>query len=292
MSEKVVAYLTRQSILASICILLSLFCCPVFPEALPTTTSSLSNDALLPVKPMKWENADKLERAQELSGWVRRTLEQNQVQAAVLARKGHFLVTLFDRTGMTHSGLVFRHPVTGEWITYSLYSNPDTNARTALLWRQNLLDFYYGQPSKRRKTLVLIPSRALQAKLLSQVYHQPFIRLLPPDHRYNLVAPVESPVSFNCTKWILLHVYAAQTGRDDIPQLLRVMQQQSRFRYAKPNWLARAVLKRKPDVNWSELNPPSVIHTVTVYNLSHSPLFEKYFLYDNGHVTSGKVSGF
>ena len=68
MSEKVVAYLTRQSILASICILLSLFCCPVFPEALPTTTSSLSNDALLPVKPMKWENADKLERARVQAG--------------------------------------------------------------------------------------------------------------------------------------------------------------------------------------------------------------------------------
>lgn len=233
----------------------------------------------LPVRDAVKIDAEKWALAQGLSAWVVKTLEEQHASVGVIARQGPPLTVLVDKSGMTHSGLVFRHPETREWMVYSLYSDPATQAKTALLWRQSIEDFFYGQRTKKWEALLLLPSAALQTKLLAQLYQQPFETLLPSDHHYNLVAPVDSPTSFNCTKWILLHVYAAREGTSDLSYLLPLAAHEPTIATVKPNYVTRIFLKRKPDVLWDELNPPNQVHTVTVDGLSRSPLFEKRFLY-------------
>lgn len=233
----------------------------------------------LPVKPFNWDQPEKAALAEAMSQWAIQTLRDNQAKVGVVARQGAYVTRFFDRTGMTHSGFVFQDPETGEWITYSLYSDTENEQKTALLWRQSLKDFFYGQRSSREEALLLIPEPGLQEKMLQRLHAQPFQSLLPENHRYSLVAPLTSPISFNCTKWVVLNLYAAREGTDDIPALLGVMRQEYPVRTMRPRFLSRWVLKRKRDVNWEELHPPGVVRTVTVDSLYHSDLFEKHFLY-------------
>jgi hypothetical protein len=232
----------------------------------------------LPIRKTDQRDVKKLNRAKIMSARVRDALERYHVEAAVIARQGPPLTDFVDKTGMTHTGMVFRHPITREWLVYSLYSNPEEDYKTASLWRQDLDDFFYGQRNNKQEALLLIPSATLQSRLLTRLYRQPFVTLLPENHRYNLVAPMESPLSINCTKWILLQLFAAQEGTDDIPTLLRAIERDYPLPSVKPPWLTRMVLRRKPDVVWQELNPPGHIHTVTVENLSKAPVFEKRLL--------------
>ncbi len=233
----------------------------------------------LPIKPFEWTNSAKLQQARCLAGWVKKILAENKAQVAVIARTGPPLTTLFDKTGMTHTGLVFRHPQTQDWMVYSLYSNPENDYKTALLWRQTLDDFFYGQRGHKKEALVLIPSQSLQEKALVRFYRQPFPSLLPSDHHYNLVAPVEHPQSFNCIKWILLQLYAAQLGTDDLTVLLKAMAEQEAIPVIKPGPLTRMLLFRKPDVIKEELGPSNSIQTPMVKSLYHSSLFEKRLLF-------------
>lgn len=243
--------------------------------------SSSPNTAFqsLPIKPFHWNQPKKAALAEAMSQWTIQTLRDNQAKVGVVARQGAYVTRFFDRTGMTHSGFVFQEPETGEWITYSLYSDTENEQKTALLWRQSLKDFFYGQRSNRKEALLLIPEPALQEKMLQRFHAQPFQPLLPQNHRYSLVAPLTSPISFNCTKWVVLNLYAAKERTDDIPALLEVMRQEYPVRTMRPRFLTRWVLKRKRDVNWEELHPPGVVRTITVDSLYHSDLFEKHFLY-------------
>ena len=233
----------------------------------------------LPMKPTVTVSAKKVRRAQILSGWVLKTLEAEQAKVAVITRKGSPLTVLFDKTGMTHSGFVFRHPVTGQWITYSLYSDPETGQKTSRLWQQDVESFYAEQSGRTTDALMLIPTPALQEKLLARLTAQPFESLLPKDEHYSLVAPVESPISFNCTKWILLQLFAAREGSHDSAALLRQMADEYQEPVTKPFFLVGYVLRKKPDVNWQELTPPNHIHTVTVNSLYHSSFFVKTLYY-------------
>ncbi|WP_373531284.1 DUF2145 domain-containing protein [Vampirovibrio sp.] len=235
--------------------------------------------ASLPVKPFQWGNPKKLALAEAMSSWTIQTLRANHAQVGVVARQGAYVTRLFDRTGMTHSGFVFQDPTSGEWMTYSLYSNPETGRKTARLWRQSLKDFFYGQRSNYPEALLLIPTPALQARMLQRFYAEPFESLLPPHHRYNLVAPIQSPISFNCTKWVVLQLYAAQNNSSDVPTLIQAMRGHYGVKTVRPKFLTRLVLKRKADVDWEELNPPGTVQTVTVDSLYQANLFERFFLY-------------
>jgi hypothetical protein len=235
--------------------------------------------AALPVKPYVWSNSKKLALAETLSDWAVETLERENARVGVLARQGSVFTRLFDPTGMTHSGFVFQEPATGEWITYSLYSDPATNRKTALLWRQNIKDFFYGQINDRKEALLLLPPRDLQERLLLRLRANPFQSLLPVNHHYNLVAPLESLLSFNCTKWVVLNLFAARENSEDVPALIGRMRQEYAVKPLRPSILVRLVLKRKPDVNWDELNPPGTVQTVTVDSLYKTSLFEKRFLF-------------
>ncbi len=240
-----------------------------------------SSYASLPVKPYVWSNSKKLALAETLSNWVVETLQRQNAKVGVLARQGSVFTRLFDPTGMTHSGFVFQEPVTGEWITYSLYSDPANNRKTALLWRQNIKDFFYGQINDRKEALLLLPPMDLQERLLQRLQANPFQSLLPVNHHYNLVAPLESPLSFNCTKWVVLNLFAARENSEDVPALIERMRQEYAVKPLRPRFLVRLVLKRKPDVNWDELNPPGTVQTVTVDSLYKTPLFEKRFLFSD-----------
>jgi hypothetical protein len=244
---------------------------PTADAAEPASPSFLT----LPVKPQDEVSQKRIKRAKLLSQWVLQTLDKEQVKVAIISRLGSPLAVLFDKTGMTHSGYVFRNPETGQWITYSLYSDPEANYKKSLLWQQSIPSFYYGQSGRRTDTLMLIPPMDLQEKLLARLMAQPFEPLLPADEHYSLVAPLESPQSFNCTKWILLQLFAAKENSSDTPALLKLIREQYHEPVTKPFFLVRYVLKRKPDVNWDELSPPNHIHTVTVNSLYQSPYFEK-----------------
>lgn len=233
----------------------------------------------LPVKPYVWSNSKKLALAETLSNWVADTLQRQNAKVGVLARQGSVFTRLFDPTGMTHSGFVFQDPLTGEWITYSLYSDPANNRKTALLWRQTLKDFFYGQINDRKEALLLLPTTELQNRLLQRLQATPFQSLLPVNHHYNLVAPLESTLSFNCTKWVVLNLFAARDNSENVPALIDRMRQEYSVKPLRPRFLVRLVLKRKPDVNWDELNPPGIVKTVTVDSLYKTPLFEKRFLF-------------
>jgi hypothetical protein len=126
---------------------------------------------------------------------------------------------------------------------------------------------------------MLIPQADLQQKLLSRLTAQPFDDLLPENEGYNLLAPLESPTSFNCTKWILLQLYGAMENTDNTLSLIQQMAREYFVPSKKPFFLARRALKRKPDVNWEELSPPNQVHTITVSSLYGSPLFVKKLYY-------------
>ncbi|WP_303673804.1 DUF2145 domain-containing protein [Vampirovibrio chlorellavorus] len=252
------------------------------PPAVTASDSlrTASYDAL-PVKPYVWSNSQKLALAETLSNWAVETLKRENARVGVLARQGSVFTRLFDPTGMTHSGFVFQEPETGEWIIYSLYSDPVNNRKTALLWRQSIKDFFYGQRNDRKEALLLLPSDDLQERLLQRLRAKPFQSLLPLQHHYNLVAPLESVLSFNCTKWVVLNLFAARENSEDVPALIGRMRQEYTVKPLRPRFLVRLVLKRKPDVNWEELNPPGTVKTVTVESLYNTPLFEKRFLFSD-----------
>lgn len=234
----------------------------------------------LPLKPpLEKTDLKKLAITHDLSLWVQRTLEANHAEVGVVSRQGPPLTIFIDRMGMTHSGIVFRHPITHEWIVYGLYSNPYDAYRTAVLWQQDLDDFFYGQRTNKKDALLLIPSQTVQHRYLARVAHVPFGRLLPENSHYNLVAPLEHPFSFNCTKWLWLQLMAAQEGTENIPALLTIIQHDYPIPKHKPNLAVRWFLKSKPDVIWRELKPANTVHTVTVQSLYRSAFFEKRFLY-------------
>jgi hypothetical protein len=126
---------------------------------------------------------------------------------------------------------------------------------------------------------MLVPSKDLQEKLLARLTAEPFNILLPAGEHYNLVAPLENPTSFNCTKWILLQLYGAQENANDTEQLIGQMVKDYHLPVIKPFFLVRYALQNKPDVNWKELTPPNHIHTVTVSSLLNSSFFEKKWYY-------------
>lgn len=264
------------------------FLCLLLPTGMAESGKiAQSGFSSLPVKPFAWNKPQKEVLAESMSHWTIQTLQVNHAKVGLVARQGAYVTRLFDRTGMTHSGFVFQHSETGEWMTYSLYSDPDNGRKTALLWRQNLKDFFYGQRSNRKEALLLIPDAALQEKILKRLYAQPFRGLLPENHRYNLVAPIENPTSFNCTKWLILNVYAARENSENVSELIGVMRREYPVKTVRPGLLTRIVLKRKPDVDWQELNPPGVIRTVTVDSLYFADLFEKKLLYSGKPALKG-----
>jgi hypothetical protein len=243
------------------------------------TRVSTSSLAGLPIKQTPKTSPKKAKQANVLSQWVQETLQREQVKVAIITREGVALTKLFDKTGMTHSGYVFQNPKTGQWITYSLYSDPETNRKTSRLWQQDVESFYYEQSGRKTNALMLIPPMALQEKLLSRLTAPTFETLLPANEHYNLVAPLENPLSFNCTKWVLLQLFAAMKESSNSEWLLQQMATDYEEPVIKPFFLVRYVLQRKPDVNWQELSPPNKVHTVTVNSLFQSPYFEKKLFY-------------
>jgi len=237
----------------------------------------------IPIKTEQETDKKKNKRATTLSQWVIHQLEANQVQIAVISRIGSNLAILFDKTGMTHSGYVFKHPITHEWITYSLYSDPTHDYKKSKVWQQNVKSFYYGQSGRRTDTLLLIPPADMQKKLYKQLISQSFNLLLPENEHYSLVAPIESPTSFNCTKWVLLQYFAAIHNSDNPAGIIAQMAQDYPVPMVKPGLLVRTILKRKPDVDWTELSPPNRIHTTTVNSMRQSELFETKIFYHNHH---------
>jgi len=263
----------------SLCLFTGCTAAPCFAAEERSQENPKVNFHGLPVKIQDETSPRKKQQAQKLSAWVIKNLEEKQIKVAVITREGSPLAVLFDRTGMTHSGYVFKNPETGEWITYSLYSDPDNNFKTSKVWQQSVFSFYYGQSGKRTDSLMLVPSMAMQEKLLARLTAQPFKLLLPSDEHYSLVAPLENPISFNCTKWVLLQFFAARQNSDDTAQLIHQMATEYKEPVVKPLFIVKSVLKRKPDVDWAELSPPNHIHTVTVSSLLHSGLFEKNWFY-------------
>jgi len=228
----------------------------------------------LPIKPIVEKSKSKQLRAHVLSNWVIKKLEDEHVKVAVITRVGSPLAVLFDETGMTHSGYVFKNPATGQWTTYSLYSDPSAHYQKSRVWQQSIESFYYAQSGRKRDALMLVPSLEVQEKLLARLTSQPFNTLLPANEHYNLVAPLENPNSFNCTKWVLLQLFAATEHADNTEWLIGQMAKIYTTPVLKSSLLLRYALQHKPDVNWQELTPPNHIHTVTVGSLLKSSLFE------------------
>ncbi len=233
----------------------------------------------LPVERFEHRKAGKLKRAQHITDWIVKTMTRENAQVGVVSRKGSFLTVLYDYTGMTHSGFVFQHPETGEWITYSLYSNPKQNHKNGHLIQQSLLDYYYTQNSLQEEALLLLPDAALQTTLKTQLLETRTDTLLPSDEHFNLVAPLDSPTAFNCTKWTLLNLMAAKYHTQDLLTLIQLALTHHAIPTIHADPLTRWVIGLKPDVNLSDLNPSDRVRTVTVNSFYQSPLFTKRYLY-------------
>lgn len=244
----------------------------------PNSTSNILYSSL-PLKQDTETSRKKVKQAAILSQWLLEKLESERVKVGIISRVGSPLTVFFDKTGMTHSGFVFRDPKSNQWVVYSLYSDPDVGYKKSRLWQQSIQNFYYGQRGSNTDTLLLIPSDSLQKNLYERLTTVPFDSLLPNDQCYSLIAPLESPKSFNCTKWIVLQLYAAQEASNNTDHLIRLMNSDYLVKSFKANFFVRQVLKSKPDVNWQELSPPNYIHTVSVGSLLNSSFFERTFYY-------------
>jgi len=239
----------------------------------------------LPLKPYKWDKPDRMKRVHTLADWAGKTMEDNHAEIGVISRCGSFLTVLYDQTCMSHSGIVFRHPETQKWIVYNLYSDPATNLQHSRLWQQSVEDFFYTQDSIKTDGMVLIPGETLQKKLLKRMQDVPFNTLLPPDEHFNLVAPMSHHKSFNCTKWIMSNVYAAEKQLGSIEDVLEVMNREHQIPTLHAGPLTRFVMGFKRDTHFDEFTPPGEVRTVTVGSMYASPLFEKRFMYSNKKIT-------
>lgn len=147
------------------------------------------------------------------------------------------------------------------------------------MWRQGLADFYAEQPNRLKESEILIPTPEWQTALKHHLNSADWPTLLPEGHRYNLVAPMESPVSLNCTKWLALQMLTARSGETTLAPLVSQLQTALHAPRIKAGPLLTWYLTRKPDVTWGELTPPGVIHTVSSESLKDSGWFAPVVVY-------------
>lgn len=167
----------------------------------------------------KATSAQGVQNAMDLAAEVQRGLEQNQVQAALLARVGSDV----SKYGLryTHAALVFRDPETGIWTV--LHELNRCGHDDSDLYSQGLANFFLDDPFEYR-ALVLIPTADLQAQLLTQVARDHGISVH--QSRYSVLAYPFALDYQNSNGWLLEFVGAAESdglalGRSAVQGYLR-----------------------------------------------------------------------
>lgn len=215
----------------------------------------------------------KMEIANRLSQWVRKTMIAEHVTVGIIGRQGNETTKKFDSTGLAHAGFVVHMP-DDTWTTFNLFSDPATKRRTQAIWQASLEDFYYGQTGYVENTLLLIPEPELQAKVLNGFTSGKYKKLAFTD-QYNLIANPYTSMTLNCTKWLLLNLYAAKTDNYNPLQLLDLMRLEFKEQIITPDLLTRLGLRFMSNVRLDEKEKDGKIHTVTVQSLYESNLFKQ-----------------
>ena len=107
----------------------------------------------------------------------------------------------------THAAVVYRDPDSGTWTV--LHKLNHCGREDADLFAQGLANFFLDDPWEYR-ALILVPTPALQAGLLTQVKRDGGLSVHQP--RYSLLAYPFAPDYQNSNGWLLEFVELAQSG--------------------------------------------------------------------------------
>ncbi len=148
--------------------------------------------------------AQGMQSAIQLASEVQRSLDQRQVQAALIARVGSDVSQYGLR--YTHAALVFRDPETGAWTV--LHKLNHCGRDTADLYSQGLANFFLDDPYEYR-ALLLVPQPGLQAQLLTQVARDRGLSVHQP--KYSVLAHPFALDYQNSNGWLLEFLAAAES---------------------------------------------------------------------------------
>ncbi len=255
---------------------------------LPSQTRTVQADWLPPYHPREEKTGQydpqKMLIAKKLSAWVREVMIAEHANIAIIGRQGNKLTKRFDATGLAHAGFVL-HQDQGqepEWVTLNLFADPATKKRTQDIWQASIEDFYYGQTGYGEDTLILIPSPELQKKLL-QGFRAGNYRQLWFTDQYNLIAYPYTLKTLNCTKWLLMNLYAADSDVYKPEMVLKRMQQHFQEQVIRPDFLTRIAMRFMTNVRLDEHKSAREIHTVTVQSLTKTNWFPITHAYAEHH---------
>lgn len=235
----------------------------------------------LPFPPYRSEDktdARKVAVSEKLSLWVRKTLKEKNADVAVLARRGSKFTRHFDSSGFAHTSFAVRVPEQNDWVTFNLFSDPATKRRQDYIRLATLEDFYYGQTGYEEDTLILLPSPPLQGKILQGFLSGKYQQLFFTD-RYNLLSNPYTSQSLNCTKWLVMNIYAAKIGAYDHQEVLLAMKKDFREQEIRPPLVYRLAVRFMSNIRTDEFPDDGIIRTISVASLLGSDLFEETIQY-------------
>jgi hypothetical protein len=163
--------------------------------------------------------------ARELAAWTESELNRQHAVAGYIARNGTEVALKFDKTGMGHGALAVRDPKKNEWVVYNWISDKNEpgyvwNDPKAKIYISDLYHFYTGMRTNRRDALILLPKPETQKRLV-ELFSSGRYKNLVASRDYDFLARPEDSQFFNCVKWSLVMVLAAEYPGETFPQIMQ-----------------------------------------------------------------------
>lgn len=220
----------------------------------------------------------KLENADILSEWAIEKLKQGRESVGIIARSGNWLIKWQDKTQMQHSGILFFDKQRKKWQVCDLADDLRQSPPKCSVAMSDPIDFFYNQSNYDRDALLMVPDKAIRARM-QKAFKKGEYKDLQFTDTYNIVTPPESPHSLNCNKWVLMNLVAAQNNDYNPQSVLNRIKEKFEPSRVKVWSLIRPILKQHRSVLKSEAPLVGPINTVTVDSLYNTDLFGKKFFY-------------
>lgn len=220
----------------------------------------------------------KLENAELLSEWAIEQLKTGKESVGVIARSGNWLIKWQDKTQMQHSGILFFDKKQKKWQVCDLADDLSQSPPRCAVAVTDPVDFFYSQSNYDREALLMVPDKAVRARMQKAFKNDEYKKLQFTDV-YNIVTPPDSPNSLNCNKWVLMNLVAAQNNDYNPQSVLERIKEKFEASRIRVWPLIRPILKQHRSVLKAEAPLVGPIHTVTVDSLYNTDLFEKKAFY-------------
>jgi hypothetical protein len=164
------------------------------------------------------------ETAARFSKMVERDLAARRARVAIVFRAGQARETLPDGISYTHAAFWVHQQIAAPdgtrlkgYNTYNLYHGDGEQVARSASYLKEDFPFQFIAPMKETDIAIIIPSQALQSRLLQAIASDTYQAMHVPA--YSLVSNVADPDFQNCTEFVLDVVAAAAWQTDDYGQV-------------------------------------------------------------------------